>query len=83
MEAAVGKDSASAALDLLELVEYAWHDCYDEVTPPEEIIDNILTCAQGDLAEMIVFALMAVQDSRDLHMAARQIEADEHKGSTP
>ncbi|WP_329027038.1 hypothetical protein [Streptomyces sp. NBC_00690] len=76
MESAVGKEAADAALDLLELVEYAWHDCYGEVTPPEEIVDDILTCAQGDLAEMIRFALMAVEDSRDLHVAARQIEAD-------
>ncbi|MEU8133615.1 hypothetical protein [Streptodolium elevatio] len=69
-EAAMGADAASAALDLLELVEFAWHDCYAEITPHEDVIDDILVCAGGDLARMISSARLAVEDSRDLRMAA-------------
>ena len=77
VEQAVGKEATSAALDLLELVEYAWHDCYGEIAPPESVVEDILICSQGDLARMIHFAQLAVVDSRDLHMAARQIGAQE------
>jgi hypothetical protein len=34
---------ADAALDVLELTEFAWHDCYGEVSPPESVVDDILT----------------------------------------
>jgi hypothetical protein len=27
-------ENAEAALDILELIEFLWHDCYGEVTPP-------------------------------------------------
>jgi hypothetical protein len=30
VEAVLGKAHAPAALDLLELAEFAWHDCYGE-----------------------------------------------------
>lgn len=73
VEAAVGKDAAPAALDLLELVELAWHDCYGEITPGEDVVDDILTCSQGDLAQLIRFARLAVQNRRDLWMAADEI----------
>jgi hypothetical protein len=36
---------ASPVLELLELTELAWHDCYGEITPPEHIIDDILLCS--------------------------------------
>ena len=36
--AAFGEDTTPIALDLLELTELAWHDCYGEVTPSEDII---------------------------------------------
>jgi hypothetical protein len=36
---------ADAALDLLELAEFAWHDCYGEVTPPDQVIDDIFAFA--------------------------------------
>jgi hypothetical protein len=31
-------ENAAAALDLLELTELAWHDCYGEVTPPDGVV---------------------------------------------
>jgi len=71
--AAVGDSAVNAALDLLELVELAWHDCYGEVTPSEEIVDDILLVGRGTLAGMIAAAHMAVTDWRDLKVAADTI----------
>jgi hypothetical protein len=39
----------SRALDLLELVEYAWHDCYGEISPSEDLIDDVLALSEGTL----------------------------------
>ena len=55
-----GEEWAPRALDLLELVELAWHDCYDEITPPEDIIDDILLLSEGRLDRLIVAARLAV-----------------------
>ena len=38
VESVLGQTDASAGLDLLELTELAWHDCYGEVTPPDDVI---------------------------------------------
>ena len=76
VEAAMGKKAAPAALDLLELVELAWHDCYGEITPGEKVVDEILLCAQGDLTRMIRYARLAVEDWRDLQVSADGIRAD-------
>lgn len=64
---------ADAALDLLELAELAWHDCYGEVSPPESVIHDILTVSQGNLAKLAQAARLAVEDSRDLRMQAEAI----------
>jgi hypothetical protein len=45
--AVFGEGQAAVALDLLELTEYAWHDCHGEVTPPDEVIDDILVVSCG------------------------------------
>lgn len=50
VESVLGESHASAGLDLLELVEYAWHDCYGEITPPDDVILNILACSRGKLS---------------------------------
>ena len=67
---AFGEELAPPALDLLELTELAWHDCYGEVTPPEGVIDDILLLSEGDLGRLIRFARLAVIDWRDLRVAA-------------
>jgi hypothetical protein len=64
-----------AALDLLELAEFARDDCYAEITPPDDVIDDILICSRGDLAQMIRVTRLAVEDSRDLRMAADALRA--------
>jgi len=68
--AVFGTDQTPRALDLLELVEFAWHDCYNEITPPEEIIDDILLLSDGRLDRLIGAARLAVSDWRDLKVAA-------------
>ena len=74
--AALGDASANAALDLLELVEYAWHDCYGEVTPSEEIVDDVLLVSRGTLGGMISAAHLAVTDWRDLKVAADALRSE-------
>src|SRR5689334_18321214 len=66
----VAADEVEAALDLLELLELAWHDCYDEITPSEDVIDEVLLCGGGSLAGIAKAARLAVADVRDLHVWA-------------
>lgn len=67
---ALGETVADPALDLLELVELAWHDCYGEITPPDDVIDDILLLSQGKLSRLVSAAHLAVSDWRDARMAA-------------
>ncbi|MFB6814750.1 hypothetical protein ACFCV8_09415 [Streptomyces sp. NPDC056347] len=67
---------------MLELVEFAWHDCYGDITPSENVVEDILTCSQGDLARMIRFARLAVEDWRDLRMTADEIRSVENGRGT-
>jgi hypothetical protein len=79
VESVLGKSAASAGLDLLELAEYAWHDCYGEITPPDDVILNILICSRGDLATMIHATKLALLDWRDLHLWAQQVNSEQQK----
>lgn len=77
---AVFGPQAAAALDILELTELAWHDCYGDVTPPDEIVDDIYVCAGSDLGAFASLARLAVADFRDLRTAADAARAE---GSPP
>jgi len=70
--ATVGRDHADAALDLLELLELAWHDCYGDVSPSEDIVDDVLLVSRGRLDQLIHAARLAVTDWRDLKVAAER-----------
>ncbi len=72
-----GSELAPAALDLLELVELAWHDCYGEITPDEDVIDDIFVVSRGDLGGLVRAARLAVADRRDLRLAADTIRSPE------
>jgi hypothetical protein len=63
-------ENAEAALDLLELLELAWHDCYAEVSPPDEVIEDIWIVSEGQLPKLVQAARLAVEDFRDLRMNA-------------
>lgn len=66
---------AEAALDLLELLELAWHDVHGEVTPPTEVVEDVWRVAGGDLGQLVQGARLAVTDTRDLRAAADQARA--------
>ena len=70
------EDRAEVVLDLLELTEFAWHDCYDEITPSEEIVDDLLVCSRGDLSGLVRAARLAVTDWRDLKIWAQSERAN-------
>jgi hypothetical protein len=70
-------DRTDRALDLLELVEMAWHDTYQETTPPEDVIDDILFLSEGNLRLLIRWARLAVADPRDLRAAANGARSSE------
>ena len=59
--------------DALALMEMAWHDCYDEVTPPDEVMDDVLLCSQGTLDGLVTAAHLAVIDRRDLSVWAESL----------
>lgn len=66
---------AEAVLDVLELTEFAWHDCYGEVSPPDAVIDDVFVVARRSLTQFIRAARLAVEDHRDLRMAADAIRS--------
>jgi hypothetical protein len=80
-EAARGRASieygvhAEAALDLFELLELAWHDCYGDITPPQQVVEDVWRVAGGDLGGLAAAARLAVTDRRDLHVAAERDRA--------
>jgi len=69
-----GRD-AEAVLDVLELTEFAWHDCFGEISPPEAVVDDVFTVARGSLPQFIRAARLAVEDSRDLRLEADALRA--------
>jgi hypothetical protein len=73
--ATFGRSAATLRLvgDALALLEMAWHDCYGEVTPPDDVIDDVLLCSQGTLDGLIAAAHLAVVDRRDLSVWAKSL----------
>ncbi|HEX6874018.1 MAG TPA: hypothetical protein VF165_00025 [Nocardioidaceae bacterium] len=61
---------ADAALDALALLDLAWHDSYGEPSPPDQVIDDIWVVSEGDLAQLVAAAHLAVVDFRDLRVGA-------------
>ena len=64
---------ADVALDLLEVVELAWHDVYGDITPPREVIDDLLACSGGRLDDLVRAAHLGLTDWRDLRMMAADL----------
>lgn len=63
-------DDVEPALDLLDLLEIAWHDVFGDVTPPDQVVDDVLLLGRGDLARLITAAHAALADWRDTRVAA-------------
>jgi hypothetical protein len=64
---------ADAVLDALELTEFAWHDCYSEVSPPDGVIDDLFVVARGSVTEFVRAARLAIEDYRDLRLWADSV----------
>ena len=62
-------------LDLLEVVEFGWHDVYGDVSPPESFIDDLLTVSRGDLAQLVRACRLALTDWRDMTLWAQTSRA--------
>lgn len=75
MAARFGADAASIALDLLELIELAWHDCYGEVAPPADVMADIFVVSEGTLEGLVVAGHLAVIDWRDLRVNADELRS--------
>ena len=65
-----GEQQAPVALDLFDLFEFAWHDCYGEVPPSPHVVEDMLTLSDGTIGGLVHAALLAVTDWRDLRVAA-------------
>ena len=63
----------AAVFQVMELMEMAWHNCYGEVTPSEDVVDDVLLCSGGTLDGFVAAAHLAVIDRRDLWMWAADI----------
>jgi hypothetical protein len=66
---------AAAALDLLDLLELSWHDCFGELTPPVEVVEDVWVVAEGNLGRLASAARLAVIDWRDLRLAADEVRS--------
>ena len=49
VRAVLGVTQADSALDLLEVVELAWHDCYGDISPSEDLVDDMRRLSDGQL----------------------------------
>jgi len=65
-----GEAQLTTVVELLTLLELAWHDCYSELTPSEELIDDIFLLSGGELTGLIRAVHLAVTDWRDVIVAA-------------
>lgn len=64
-----------AVAHVFELMEMAWHDCYGEITPSEDVLDDVLLCSGGTLGGLIDAAHLAVIDRRDLSVWASSVRS--------
>lgn len=68
--ATFGEAQLATVVELLTLLELAWHDCYGELTPSEDLLDDIFLLSEGDVTGLIRAARLAVGDWRDVIVAA-------------
>jgi hypothetical protein len=61
----------------LALLEMAWHDNYGEVTPPEDVVTDVLHCSGGTISGLVRAAHLAVVDWRDLRVSADAIRREQ------
>ena len=62
VQAAMGESQAQAALDLLLIAEFAWHDRYGELGMPKKVTRQILRESQQQLDHMITLIRVRLED---------------------
>jgi hypothetical protein len=62
VDEAMGKPQTSAALDLLEIAEFAWHDRFDDLGLPEKTVQEILEGSHQQLGDMIALIRAKLED---------------------
>ena len=62
-----------AIVQIIDLFELAWHDTFGDIEAPEAVMDDIFVLAAGDLVGFVGAARLAVQDWRDLRVAADRL----------
>jgi len=62
VEEAMGKPQACAALDLLEIAEFAWHDRFGEVGLPHKAVREILEGSHQEIGDMITLIRTKLDD---------------------
>lgn len=67
-----GTAEGELALDLLDIVDLAWHDCYGDVSPPRSVIEDMITLSDGTISGLIKAAQLGLTDWRDLKLAAEE-----------
>ena len=70
VRAVFSETQVAPALDLLELLEFAWHDCYGDITPSDEFVEDLLLLSKGSIDLLIHAARLAVADWRDVKVNA-------------
>ncbi len=65
-----------AVSHVFELMEMAWHDCYAEISPSEDVVDDVLLCSGGTIGGLVTAAHLAVIDRRDLSVWASDLRSD-------
>ena len=73
-------DEVEAALDLLELMELGWHDCYGDITPSEELVDDMILVSDGLIVGLIGACRLAITDWRDLKVTASDLPSPATRG---
>lgn len=75
------RSQVETVLDLLQLTDMAWHDCYGprELEIPPGVLDDMLLLAHGDLDALVRIAREAVLDFRDVRVAADRRRAGENR----
>ena len=60
-------EDASAALDVLDL--------HGDPAPPDDVVEDVWTAAEGDLGRLASASRLAVVDRRDLRVAADDVRS--------
>src|SRR3954451_17654490 len=67
---------------VIRLLELAWHDLYGELSPPDEVVDDVLMCSERTIEGLVDSVSEAVTDWRDLRVAA-DAQRNRHRRRLP